>query len=149
MFPIDLPVEMSVMCLQFFMCYMYAALIPLAAPIFTFHLILAFFCKRYIILNYTKRVPADESLNGKIINLIPFILLVHGLMGIWGRTADGIFNDAAFFKIIDLNVVPGIVLQRAIADIIMLGMTAIIAAWIIFDFTIVTFFNYLRESCKD
>lgn len=40
-------------------------------------------------------------------------------------------------------------LQRAIADIIMLGMTAIIAAWIIFDFTIVTFFNYLRESCKD
>lgn len=132
------------MCLQFFMCFMYASLIPLAIPIFTFGLILLFFCKRYIILNYTKRIPADESLNEKVINLIPFILLVHGLMGIWARTSLGIFDHDAFFYVIDVTIVPGLVLQRAITDIILLGATAIVLIWIIFDFTIVTFFRAVR-----
>lgn len=149
MFPIDLPTEMAVLCLQFFMCFMYASLIPLAIPIFTFGVLLAFFCKRYIILNYTKRIPADETLNEKVINLIPFILLVHGVMGIWARTATGIFDTSAFFRVIDFTQIPNQILQRAIADIILLGATAIVAAWIIFDFTIVTLFRALRESCKD
>ena len=140
----DLPTELAVMCLQFFMCYMYASLIPLAIPIFTGYLFLAFFCKRYIILNYTKRIPADESLNSKIINLIPFIILIHGVLGIWARTADGIFDDSAFFKVIDFLAIPNIVVQRAIADIILLGATAVVLAWIIFDFTLVTLFRALR-----
>lgn len=91
-FPFDLPAEMAVLCLQFFMCFMYSSLIPLSIPIFTAGLLLTYFCKKYIILNYTIRIPADESLNEKIINLIPFILLVHGLMGVWARTADGVFT---------------------------------------------------------
>lgn len=95
---------MAVLTLQFFMCFMYSSLIPLAIPIFTFGLFLSFICKNYIILNYTKRIPADESLNQKIINLIPFILLVHGLMGTWARTSPGIFNSSAFFYVIDVSI---------------------------------------------
>lgn len=141
----DLPTELAVMCLQFFMCYMYASLIPLAIPIFTLFLFLAFFCKRYIILNYTKRIPADESLNSKIINLIPFIILVHGAMGIWARTADGFFHDSAFFYVFDFStLLSNQVALRAITDIILLGATAVVLVWIIFDFTIVTLFRALR-----
>lgn len=84
---------------------MYSSLIPLAIPIFTFGMFLALICKRYIILNYTKRIPADESLNQKVINLIPFILLVHGVMGIWARTAQGVFDESAFFKVIDFTMI--------------------------------------------
>ena len=144
MFPMDFPTELAVMSLQFFMCYMYASLIPLAVPIFTLNLFLAFICKRYIILNYTKRIPADESLNAKIINLIPFIILVHGILGIWGRTADGIFDDSAFFMVIDFVTLENVVVKRAIADIILLGASAIVLAWIIFDYTLVTLFGALK-----
>ena len=144
----DFPTEMAVMCLQFFMCYMYATLIPLAVPIFTFYLFLAFICKRYIILNYTKRIPADQGINAKIINLLPFIILIHGVLGIWGRTADGIFDNSAFFSVISLKLDNPVVL-RAITDIIMLGASAVILAWIIFDYTIVNCFGALRQACKD
>ncbi len=70
-------------------------------------------------------------------------------MGIWARTADGIFDSSAYFKLIDFTMISNIVVQRAIADIIMLGAIAVVVGWIIFDYTIVTFFNFLRESCKD
>lgn len=135
---------MAVICLQFFMCFMYSCLIPLAIPIFTLGVFTTFFCKRYIILNYTKRIPADEGLNEKIINLIPFILVVHGLMGIWARTSDGLFDTDSFFYVIDLNILPGTIIQRAVKDIIILGATAVVLLWIIFDFTIVTCFSFLK-----
>lgn len=71
-------------------------------------------------------------------------------MGIWARTSQGLFDDTAFFYFFDITtLIDNIVIKRAITDIILLGATAIIAVWIIFDFTIVTFFNFLKESCKD
>lgn len=70
-------------------------------------------------------------------------------MGIWARTASGIFSTDAFFRVIDFTLIDSIIIKRAIADIIMLGMIGIIAAWIIFDYTIATFFRFLKESCKD
>lgn len=135
---------MAVICLQFFMCFMYSCFIPLAIPIFTLGVFTTYFCKRYIILNYTKRIPADEGLNEKVVNLIPFILLVHGLMGIWARTSQGFFDDSAFFHVIDLTILPSGVVQRGVKDIIILGATALVLLWIIFDFTIVTLFSFLR-----
>ena len=62
MFPFDFPTDVAVLCLQLFMCFMYSGLLPLSIPIFTFGLVLCYFCKRFVILNYTVRIPADESL---------------------------------------------------------------------------------------
>ena len=107
MFPFDYPTDVAVLCLQFFMCYMYSGIIPLAMPIFTIGLMLSYFCKRYVILNYTVRIPADESLNEKVVNLIPFIILVHGLFSVWGHTVTGVYDFSAFFLSIDLPVDPG------------------------------------------
>jgi hypothetical protein len=71
-------------------------------------------------------------------------------MGVWARTTYGLFDDSAFFKVIDVSLLNNVnVASRAITDIILLGATAIVLLWIIFDFTIVTFFNCLRETCKD
>lgn len=135
---------MAVLSLQFFMCFMYSSLIPLAIPIFAFGLFLSFICKTYIILNYTKRIPANESLNQKIINMIPFILVVHGLMGVWARTSPGLFDESAFFYVIDVSMLGNEVLKRAITDIILLGATGLVLLWIIFDYTIVSFFSCLK-----
>ena len=125
------------------MCFMYSALIPLAMPIFTIGLLLNFVCKRYIILHYTVRIPADESLSQKVITLLPFIILVHGLMGVWGRTADGIFDSSAFFIKLDLGY-HNKYLDRAVSDIILLGASGLILVWIIFDFTVVNFCGALK-----
>jgi hypothetical protein len=38
--------------------------------------------------------------------------------------------------------------DRVFLDIIMLGGAAIILAWIIFDYTILSFFSCLSNSCK-
>lgn len=148
-FPIDLPTEMAVLCLQFFMSFMYASIIPLAIPIFTFGLFLSHFCKRYIILNYTVRIPTDHTINEKIINLIPFILLVHGLMGVWGRTTPGVFDMNSFFNILDVSGANSSIVSRAWMDIVLLIATAVVLVWIIFDFTINNLYRAIKESCKE
>lgn len=103
MFPFDFPTECAIICLQLFMSFMYSALIPLAIPIFTVGLLLSIICKRYIIINYTVRIPADESLNEKMYKLLPWVILAHGLMGLWGRTADGVFHDKAWLISLDVG----------------------------------------------
>ena len=62
-FPFDFPTECALITLQLFMTFMYSAIIPLAVPIFTVGLLINFICKRYIIINYTVRIPANEDLN--------------------------------------------------------------------------------------
>ena len=66
---------------------------PIMIPITTVYLIISFFCKKYIILRYSVRIPADAALSQKTINLIPFVILLHFLMGIWAHTADGVFKE--------------------------------------------------------
>ena len=85
-------------------------------------------------------------------NLIPFIILVHGLMGIWSHTAPGIFNPSAFAIQIDffgLNATDGAFIVRAITDILMLGAAGLILAWIIIDWILIGLISGLRECCKD
>lgn len=107
MFPFDFPTDVAVLCLQLFMCFMYSGLIPLSMIIFTFGLTCAFFCKRYIILNCTVRIPIDESINSKVVNLLPFIILIHGLMSIWAHTAEGVYDFTNSPLQVDLPVDPG------------------------------------------
>ena len=69
-------------------------------------------------------------------------------MGIWGRTADGVFSEDAPFFSVDLGYHTGYI-DRAATDIVMLALIGLILLWIIFDFTVITFFGALRELCKD
>lgn len=131
------------------MCYMYSGLLPIAMPIFTIGLMLTFFCKRYVILNYTVRIPADESLNEKIVNLIPFIILVHGLFSVWAHTVDGFYNFDVFFLKIDFQGDPGEIPRRGLNDLIQLAATALILVWIVFDWTIFAFCGVIMDACKD
>ena len=149
-FPLDFPTECATTTLQFFMTFMYSAFVPLALPIFTFGLLINFVCKRYIILNYTIKIPADESLNGKMISLFPLVILVHGLMGLWARTSAGVFETGAMFSVVSDSVaLSGGYLARAATDVAMLAEILLILVWIIFDFTVVTCCNCLQETCKD
>ena len=88
----DLPTEQAIVCLNFIIALMYSSQIPILVPITTVYLIVTYFCKKIIILRYSVRVPADEALSQKIITFLPFVLLLHCLMGIWSHTADGVFS---------------------------------------------------------
>lgn len=150
MFPFDFPTDMAVLSVQMFLCFMYSSFLPLAIPIFTFGILLNIFVKRYIIMNYTVRIPANESLNEKLINVIPFIILIHGVFGVWARTADDIFDDAAFLRFFDFSrFVSHEIVLRGLKDIILLGVSALVFIFIIFDFTLIKFFTMLADCCKN
>ncbi len=97
------------------------------------------------------RVPADDALSQKTIGLIPFVMLLHFLMGIWSHTADGVFVDEAYVVKFANPMLEarGDLVKRAFVDILMLGGAAIIFAWIVFDYTVVKFFTTLVECFKD
>jgi hypothetical protein len=138
----DLPTEQAIVMLNFIIAIMYSSLIPLLLPILTVSLSVNFFCKKIILLRYSVRVPADEALSQKIITLMPFILLVHFLMGIWSHTASGVFTSTAYVLKFSQPIFHSN-LDRILQDIPMLAAGGVVLAWIVFDFTIVTFFNFL------
>jgi hypothetical protein len=70
---------------------MYSSLLPILLPIATIVMIVTFFCKKAIILRYSVRIPADEALSQKTITIMPFVILIHFLMGVWSHTAPGVF----------------------------------------------------------
>lgn len=70
---------------------------------------------------------------------------MHGVMGVWAKTTDGIFSSSAFLYSIDISTYSeNYVVLRAFKDIILLGATAVILLWIIFDFTLVKIYHVLR-----
>jgi hypothetical protein len=82
-------------------------MIPILLPITTIYLIITFLCKKAIILRYSIRIPADEALSSKIIHFLPFVLLLHFLMGIWSHTADGVFNSTSFLVKFEAHFMDG------------------------------------------
>lgn len=144
----DYPAEQALVCLQLFMCFMYSSLIPLLVPLFTLNLLISFFCKRYILIHFSVRIPANENLAEKITNLLPFIILIHGLMAVWSHTVPGFFASDA--NPINLNInTDSEIVNRALTDILLLGASALILAWIIFDWIILGFCSCLRDCSKD
>lgn len=130
---------------------MYSSLLPILLPITTVYLLLSFFCKKYIILHYSVRIPVDQTLSEKTIGLIPFVILLHFLMGIWSHTAEGVFNAGSFVIRLDLSFVENSseVVQRAFVDILMLGGAGLVAAWIIFNYTFLKLFTIVSDCYKD
>jgi hypothetical protein len=96
-------VESAQIILIFFIVFLYSGLIPLLIPIFTFGLILTFFCKKAMILKYSVKIPADHALNESIISFLPFIILFHGLFSIWSHTTPGIFQEKSQIYSLSIN----------------------------------------------
>jgi len=126
---------------------MYSSLLPLLIPITTLYLLSTFLFKKAIILRYSIKVPADHDLSQKTITLLPFMILVHFLMGIWAHTADGFFSDSAYLIKNSFSFIGGS-FDRVFKDLILLGALAVIVAWIVFDYTIISFFGLLQECCS-
>lgn len=74
---------------------------------------------------------------------MPFIILVHFLMGVWSYTADGFFGKNAYVVKLDLAFIGG-QFDRVFKDLLMLGALVVILVWIIFDYTVLNFFGLLQ-----
>jgi len=104
---------------------MYSGLIPLLVPVFSLGLIVWYFCKRTIVIKYSVKIPADQTLNESVINIIPFIILTHALFSVWSHSASGIFATNASMKV-NWTIFHS-EFDRIFNDIIILGEAAVIA----------------------
>lgn len=127
---------------------MYSGLIPLLVPILALGLMIWYICKRAIIVKYSIKIPADETLNESIINIIPFIILVHALFSLWSHTALGVFQTTSPLVRFSWTIFHS-GFDRVFNDIIILGQAAFIVLYIVLDFTIINLFGSLAECCKD
>jgi hypothetical protein len=55
--------EQALVCLFFSITIMYSSLLPILIPISFLIMLTTFLCKKFIILRYSVRVPADEALS--------------------------------------------------------------------------------------
>ena len=98
---------------------LYSGLVPLMIPLLFLGVLWTYFCKRAIVVNYSVKIPADESLNQTVINVIPFIILLHSLFSVWSHTA-GIFTTEAVPLSINITLFNHSI-DRIFNDIIILG----------------------------
>jgi hypothetical protein len=80
---------------------------------------------------------------------LPFIILAHGLFSIWSHTSTDIFASTSPIISLSFTLFKNADLDRIFKDILMLGEPVLIAAIIIFDYTIVNFISGLSNCCKD
>ena len=118
-------------------------------PILTIGMAWTYFWKRAIVVKYSIKIPADESLNNSIINTIPFIILLHSLFSIWSHTSGSIFTSSA--SVLSFNIAPfNHTIDRVFKDGVILIEGAVILAAIIIDFTIIYLLGGLNDfCCKD
>jgi hypothetical protein len=45
-----------------------------------------------MVVKYSVKVPADETLNESVLTAIPFIILIHSFFSVWSHTASGVFD---------------------------------------------------------
>jgi len=117
--------EHSQIMLYLLITIMYSGLIPLLVPVFSLGLIVWYFCKRTIVIKYSVKIPADQTLNESVINIIPFIILTHALFSVWSHSASGIFATNASMKV-NWTIFHS-EFDRIFNDIIILGEAAVIA----------------------
>lgn len=65
-------------------------------------------------------------------------------MGVWSHTSSGIFNADSFILKYETPGWLGSQFDRVFMDLLMLGGVAVMLVWLIFDYTIISFFNFLR-----
>lgn len=140
--------EMATVMVLVSLSLLYSGLVPLMIPILAFGLIWIYVCKKTIIAKYSIKIPADEALNESIINLFPFIILAHTFFSVWSHTTPGIFAaDAPLFKM-DFKFFGGD-LDRIFDNVLIVGEAVFMLVVILLEFTIINFFGWVSESCKD
>lgn len=127
---------------------MYSGLIPIMIPIYTLGLIIIFVCKKTIIVKYSSKIPADETLSDSTLTFLPMIILVHGLFSVWSHTTPGIFQTTSPYIRSSFTFF-GSTLDRIFNDVIILGEPALMILIILLDLTIFNFFGWISECCKD
>ena len=105
-------------------------------------------CKKTVLLKYSAKIAADETLNESIINFLPFVILAHGLFSIWSHTSSNVFEKNVQIYSLNLKIFNNTV-DRVFADILMLAEPALILVVIIIDYTLINFFSGLASCCKD
>jgi len=131
-----------------FITIMYSGLIPLLIPVFGIGVFFWYLCKRAIVVKYSIKIPADESLSESFISIIPFIILAHALFSVWSHTSPGIFAADAPLINFNWSIFSG-ALDRIFSDIIITGQAAFIIGFLAFNYTIVNFIGSISECCKD
>jgi hypothetical protein len=91
----DYPSETAQIILFLFISYMYSGLIPILIPIYTLGLLVTFICKKIIVVKYSVKIPADETLSESTLTFLPIIILAHGLFSVWSHTTPGIFQTGS------------------------------------------------------
>lgn len=119
---------------------------PVMIPILAVGMAWTYLWKRAIVVKYSIKIAADESLNESVINTIPFIILFHSLFSIWSHTSSAIFTNNVPIFSINMTVF-GSSLDRIFQDAVILGEGAVILLAIIIDFTIINFFSGLTDCC--
>jgi hypothetical protein len=127
---------------------MYSGLLPILIPIYTIGLILTFFCKKAMVVKYSIKIPADETLSDSTITILPFILLVHGLFSLWSHTSPGIFDSNAPLIKLDLKIFESD-FNRIFNDIIILAEPALLILIYVLDLTLFNFIGFLIDCRKD
>jgi hypothetical protein len=101
-----------------------------------------------MVVKLSVRIPADASLNLSIINIFPFILLLHSLFSAWSHTTPGIFTQTApIFT--STQVVFGNNIDRVFGDLLIIGQVVVIVVVIVLDYTLFNFIGGISECCKD
>lgn len=78
---------------------------------------------------------------------MPFVILIHFLMGVWSHTAPGVFDNSSYIIKYDAAGILGKQFDRVFLDLIMLGGAGLVLLWIIIDYTIINFFGCIIDSC--
>ena len=69
-------------------------------------------------------------------------------MGVWSHTAQGVFSNTAYIVEFSMDVL-STKFNRVFLDILMLGGVALILVWLVFDYTIISFFGFISDCfCK-
>ena len=118
-------------------------------PILAVGMMWIYFCKRAIILKYSVKIPADEGLNESIIGFIPLILLGHSFFSVWSHTAEGVFQSGAPILSLDIDLFGDSTIDRIFDDALILGEAVFFIIVVIIDYTLISFFGWLRNCCKD
>lgn len=109
---------------------LYSGLIPLMIPLLAIGMMWIYVCKRAIVVKYSIKIPADETLNESLINFIPFVILAHACFSVWSHTSPGIFSAGSPLINLDFTFFKGDI-DRIFKDAIILGEAAFMIVVII------------------
>ena len=140
--------ETAMVILLLLVGLLYSALIPLMIPCLAFGMMWIYICKRAIVVKYSVKIPADDTLNESVISFLPWIILAHSLFAVWAHTSKGLFASDAILISFDIKVFNSEI-DRIFVDGLILMEAALVVAVMVLNYTIINFLGWVCECCKD